>query len=234
MVVFNKKEGIFADVNARQAVLACLDMDEAMKAAFGNPEFYRVDPSCAYVEQTGMYSTAGGELYNQKNPEKAKELLEKTSYNGEKLIWLTTREYPYMYKLAVVAQQQMEAAGFNVELQVVDYATIVSTRNDPSAYDMFSGACVFQADPALMSHLESGWAGWWVNDEKDEALKALNQESDPVKRQQMWGDFQEKYVYGEAPFIKFGDYFLLSSRSTKLKGYVPAPFSSYWNCYLEE
>ncbi len=232
MMVLNKKEGIFSDVKARQALLACLDMEECMKAAFGNELFYRIDCSAMFQEQP-MYSEGGKELYNQHDVEKAKSLLAETDYNGEPVVWLTTKDYPYMYKIAVVASQQMEAAGFNVDVQVVDWATITQKRSDPAVYNIFSGATTFTPDPGVLPHLDGTWPGWWENAEKDAMIVALNAEADPVKRQQIWDEFQETWMWGDVPFIKMGDYFLLSTRSKDLKNFDEGPFTFFWNCYLE-
>ena len=232
MMVLNKKEGVFSDVKARQALLACLDMDEIMAAAFGNPLFYRVDPSAMFVEQP-MYSTGGIELYNQKDPEKAKALLAETSYAGEPVIWYTTKDYPYMYRIAVVATEQMKAVGFNVDLRVVDWASIVAHRTKPDEYNIFSGATTFTPDPGVLPHLDATWPGWWENEEKDAAIVALNSELDPEKRQAIWDEFEEKYIYGDVPFIKFGDFFLLSVQSTKMHGFKTSPFAFFWNCWVD-
>lgn len=232
MMVFNKQEGIFSEVKARQAVLACLDMDEMMQAAFGNPLFYRVDPSAMFVEQP-MYSTGGIELYNQKDVEKAKALLAETSYKGEPIIWYTTKDYPYMYRIALVAVEHMKAAGFNVDLRVVDWATIVQYRTQPSEYNIFSGATTFTPDPGVLPHLDASWPGWWVNEEKDKMIVKLNAETDVEKRQAIWDEFQATYIYGDVPFIKFGDFFLLSVKSPDMKGFQTSPFAFFWNCWVE-
>lgn len=233
MMVLNKKQGIFSDVKARQALLACLDMDEMMAAAFGNPLFYRVDPSAMFVEQP-MYSTSGIERYNQKNIELAKQMLSETAYQGEPVVWYTTKDYPYMYRIALVASEQMKKAGFHVELRVVDWATIVQRRTDPTEYDIFSGATTFTPDPGVLPHLDATWPGWWENADKDKAIVALNSETDPIKRQAIWDEFEEKYIWGDVPFIKIGDFFLLSSRSPKLMGFETSPFAFFWNCWMED
>ena len=54
-----------------------------------------------------------------------------------------------MYKTALVAKQQLEEVGFEVDLQVVDWATLVQRRNKPELFDVFSTGFTFDADPAL-------------------------------------------------------------------------------------
>jgi peptide/nickel transport system substrate-binding protein len=59
----NKKEGLFTNVKLRQAVLAAISIDPIAAAAFGVPEFYRIDPGIAAPE-TPWFTDEGKELFN--------------------------------------------------------------------------------------------------------------------------------------------------------------------------
>ena len=48
---------------------------------------------------------------------------------------LTSQEYKWMYDTAIVTKQQLEEIGMNVELIVVDYATLIQRRNNPTTWD---------------------------------------------------------------------------------------------------
>ena len=48
---------------------------------------------------------------------------------------MTTQEYKWMYDFALVSKQQLEDAGFVIDFQVVDWATLVKRRNNPKEYD---------------------------------------------------------------------------------------------------
>jgi peptide/nickel transport system substrate-binding protein len=50
-------------------------------------------------------------------------LLQEAGYKGEKVVLMTTKEYPQMYNTALVMQQQLKAAGINAELAVMDWPT---------------------------------------------------------------------------------------------------------------
>src|SRR5262245_43559777 len=70
--VLNHKQGVMTDKRIRQAMQAVLDMEPIMAAGFGDKAFYRLDPGLMHIETPQWHSKAGGELYNQKNPERAK------------------------------------------------------------------------------------------------------------------------------------------------------------------
>jgi len=64
----------------------------------------------------------------QKNRRKAKKLLQEAGYTGQPVRWITTREYQWMYKNAIVAKQQLEAVGFKIELQDSPHARSASQQ----------------------------------------------------------------------------------------------------------
>ena len=116
--VYFNHTGKFKNLKLRQAVQAALNMDEIMQVA--NDGDGRVDPGFYFKEQV-WYSTAGGKLYNQKNPAKAKQLLKEAGYNGEPVVFVTNTSYDYMYKAAQVIQEQLKKIGMNVTLGVYDW-----------------------------------------------------------------------------------------------------------------
>ena len=66
-----------------------------------------------------------GELDEERIRGSLRRLLKEAGYAGQPVRWITTREYEWMYKTALVAKQQLEQVGFVVDLQVLDWATLV-------------------------------------------------------------------------------------------------------------
>src|SRR5699024_5132344 len=96
-LVLNKKEGLLSDEMMRNAVNTALDIEEILLAAYSDDEFYRVDSGYVFKEQEDWYTDAGGEYYNQNDPEQAKRLLEEAGYNGEELTLMISRDYEDYY-----------------------------------------------------------------------------------------------------------------------------------------
>ena len=67
----------------------------------------RLDPGMYFQEQV-WHSNVGAELYNQKDLEKAKALMQEADYAGEEIIVVTNTDYEYMYKAAIVLEQQLK------------------------------------------------------------------------------------------------------------------------------
>ncbi|OLB48990.1 MAG: hypothetical protein AUH99_12440 [Candidatus Rokubacteria bacterium 13_2_20CM_2_70_11] len=229
--VLNHKQGLMADKRLRGAFQAALDMDPIMAAGFGHKDFYRTDGALMFPEQPLWYSRVGVDSYNQRNRAKARRLLKDAGYAGQAVRWITTQEYQWMYKNALVAKQQLEEAGFTIDLQVVDWATLVQRRNKPELYDVFSTGFTFYVDPALATSVQCNWPGWWCLEEKERVMEALAKETDPKKRKALWERVQALF-YEDVGRIKFGDYFSLDVVRGELKGFVSTPELHFWNAWL--
>ena len=233
VAVLNHKQGLFTDKRLRQAMQAALDMEPIMAAGFGHKDFYRIDPSLLFAEQAAWYSKAGAELYNQKNRAKAQKLLKEAAYPGTPVRWITTKEYEWMYKNALVAKQQLEATGFKIDLQVVDWATLVQRRNKPELFDVFSTGFTFNPEPAFTTVVECNWPGWWCLEDKDRWMESIRREADPKVRRAMWEKVQILF-YEDVGRVKFGDYFSLVVNGKGVKGLLAVNELPLWNVWLDK
>ena len=128
----------------------------------------RPRPASSPSSRSGTVGPAA-ELYNQKNPAKAKKLLKEAGYAGQPVRWITTKEYQWMYKNALVAKQQLEAVGFKVDLQVVDWATLVQRRNKPEVYDVVLDRHHVQSGARASARPSPATGpGWWCHEDKEQ------------------------------------------------------------------
>jgi peptide/nickel transport system substrate-binding protein len=231
--VMNTKQGVMDNVDTRTAVRLALSMEDMLAAAFGSQDFYSLD-AAMYPQGYIWHTTAGTEgKYNVADPEKAKALLKSAKYDGKPVRILTSRQYEFHYKMAQVAAEYLKQAGFAVDMQVVDWATLTQRRGDPALWDIYITHSPFLPEPALIGQLSESSPGWWSTPARKQAVDAFNTESDPQKRVQLWADVQ-KVMYAETPSIKIGDFNALSAQSPKLAGVVPAPWPYFWNVSINK
>jgi peptide/nickel transport system substrate-binding protein len=230
--VFNKKKGIFTNKTMRQAVQAALSMKPIMTNAVGRPEFYRLDPSI-YFQESVWWTDVSKELYDQGNAEKAKRLMREAGYKGETIRWICTKEYEWMYQSAVIAAQQLKEAGFNVDLQVMDWASVVQRRTNPDAYEMFTTGHGMPADPAQFISLTCGWPGWACFPELDDLMLKVASTAKFEDRFRLWKQVQT-FFYENAVNIKMGDFFTLRIHKNYVKGYTNMDLAFLWNTWFEK
>ncbi|PCK79727.1 MULTISPECIES: ABC transporter substrate-binding protein [Rhizobium] len=231
--VFNTKEGVAGNVEVRKAIRQALSMEDMLAAAFGSTDFYALDG--AIYPKTFSWSTdAGAEgAYNVADPEGAAAAAKKAGYNGEPIRILTSRQYEFHYKMAQVAAEYLKLAGFTVDMQVVDWATLTQRRTDPKLWDIYITHSPFLPEPALIGSLSTSSPGWWDTPARKAAVDAFTSEVDPKKRVALWADVQ-KAVYADAPFMKIGDFNAVSAKSVKLEGVDPAPWPYFWNASIKK
>jgi peptide/nickel transport system substrate-binding protein len=231
VAVLNHRQGLMASRLVRRAFQAALSMEAIMLAAAGSPEFYRLDGALFPREQARWHSSAGTGLYDQGDAERARQLLREAGYRGEPLRWLTSREYEWMYRTAVVAKQQLEQAGFVVDLQVMDSATLLHYRTKPERFDVVSSAVGFAADPALSSAIQCAWAGWWCQEAKEQVLRRLTREGHPARRRELLEQIQQLF-YEDVGRVKLGDIHWSDATRKTVRGFVASPDLFLWNTWL--
>ena len=71
--------------------------------------------------------------YSQNNAAKARALAKEAGYKGETIRYMVTTSYADHYSASVVLAKQLKDAGFNIDLQIYDWATLVSRRAQSGA-----------------------------------------------------------------------------------------------------
>jgi len=232
VAVFNKKKGLGTDQKLRQACLAATNPQEVMAGTIDNDKFYACFASLAGKEWGDWYTETASDLYAQNNIDKAKQLIAASTYKGEKLRWITTKDYDYMYRSALVASKEWEKAGINVELIVSDWPTVVTNRSKEDVYDIFSTGIGFEGDPLGTGAYTPSWPGWTTSPEITKAETALVTETDPAKRKQLWNDLQQGF-YDEVPYIQFGEMYTLRANRKNVHNFTGRQDLMLWNVWLE-
>ncbi|PIC73661.1 ABC transporter substrate-binding protein [Sporosarcina sp. P17b] len=219
-IVFNKKAGFFSIKEARQAVNVAIDEEAILTAAFSKPEFYELESGLMIKEQSDWYSDIGDNMYNQKDANKAKELLDKAGYNGEEIVILATRDYEDHYNAAVVVQQELEKIGMKVRLDIYDWPTVQQRRTEENSYDLFITGFPTEPVPNKYVFLDSDteWAGWTNSEEIDELLHKIATASDQKEAKKYYEDLMAEY-YDYVPIIKFGNKTTVTAYDESLEGY---------------
>jgi peptide/nickel transport system substrate-binding protein len=232
-LVLNTKQGPLANVALRQAVQASLNNKDMLGAGFGDPKFYSPDPN-HYAKNTPFYSMAGTDNYGKGDAKRAAGLVAAAKYDGAPIKILTSQQYDFHYRMALVMAENLKAAGLKVDMQVVDWSTLIQRRNDPALWDIYITHSAVLPEPTLTPpQLGDGAPGWWSSPAKDAALAAFNAEADPKKRAALWGNVQA-VVFNEVPYIRVGNFNSVTARSAKLDGYVAMPWPFFWNTGLQK
>jgi peptide/nickel transport system substrate-binding protein len=224
------KPSLFSSLKMRQAIQALLDMGEIMKAAGAGPG--RLDPGLMFKEQV-FWSDAGKELYNQANPEKAKQLLKEAGYDGREIRIMTNQDYPVMYKTAVSIQEQLKRIGVPSKVIVIDWPATIQRWTKGGYWDLGFSFISTRFDPSNHNILWSSSQFGYKNAEVDKLVEAGMREGNFQKRYDIYKKLQQ-ITYEDVIFLKEFDDNMYQIHSARLKGYTPWYIMRLWNTWLEE
>lgn len=230
--IFNFKQGPCADLNLRNAIMACLDMEELMMAAQGDPSLYYLNPSIMPKSSRWWTDESLGK-YNKPDLEKAGEYLKASGYDGKPLVFITTKDNDYFYKTALVIQQMVKPIGINIDLQVYDNPTLQQYRTQPDKFDIFSVGLSAKVDPTLVAFMEEGWPGFYSSERKSRQMEIMTNETDFDTRYKAWVEMT-KVLYEELPVITFGERTNAVVSRAKVHGLFDTTQKYYWNTWVDE
>jgi peptide/nickel transport system substrate-binding protein len=223
----NSKEGILKDnYKLRRAIQTALDKSAALRVAFGPKDLWNAEGSIV-PKGTPWYSTAGTGGYSPHDAKKAKELAKEAGYTGTPIRLLVSTNYQAHYDEAAVFTRQLADAGINVQMNVVDWATLLKMRGQPEQWDIFVTHHSFFPDPILFTFLNASYPGWWDTAEIKALRTELVNSSDQAARKATWDKIQA-LIYEQVPIMKVGDAYTYDIASPKLKDLNPNG-PAFWN-----
>jgi len=227
--VVNSQQGPTKDPLIRQAINAVVNVDEITTAMgrVAQRNHSMVYPSSPYYQGDAMKI-----YYDQKNPAKAKDLLRRAKYNGEKIVLQTNSNYPHYRDAILVLSEQMKEAGMNVAVDVVDWTTNASNMQRGTGNWNVSTTS-FCSNPLLGPQQWRVMFYTFPQVKGDEVLDAAYDKFytslDLPKRKEAWADI-EKRVLDQAYMIKIADMGNLRAYSKKTVDNFPTYYLvHFWN-----
>lgn len=235
----NFKHPPFDNVKIRQAAQMALSQADVLGTLIGNPDYYK---TCGAIfgcgtplgDETGAETlTSGGDV------EGAKKLLQEAGYDGTPVVLMQPTDVVTLSSQPVVAAQALRNAGFNVDMQAMDWQTLVTRRASqakPSegGWNMFfTNWMVPEINSPLISPMLNGrgddaWFGW-PKDDQIEALRAEFVAADSAEKQKVVAVRIQKHTLENVLYVPLGQYLSPQARSNKLTDMIPSPVPVFWN-----
>ncbi len=215
------------------------DQADFLTALAGDQKNWTLCPSfftCGGPMANEAGSTA---LTGKRDLDKAKKLVAEAGYKGEKIVVLDAVDQPVSHSQALVVTDLMKKLGLNVELQAMDWGTLVTRRAskeplDKGGWNVFAtgwvGADLLDPaiNPALRTNGKKGHFGW-PNDDKIEALRTQWLKATTLdERKKLAAAIQER-AFEVVPYIPTGQWKPVTAYRKNLKGVIEAPAFLMWN-----
>jgi peptide/nickel transport system substrate-binding protein len=234
---FNHLHPPFDNPKIRQAALAAMSQEPYLRTQVGVKEYYR---SCAsmYACNTPYGSAAGSDVQAKSNLKKAQELLKASGYDGTPVVIMKPTDLASITKLPDVAAQQLRQAGFKVDLQSMDWNTLVSRRAKREApnqggWNIFLTAWVAPDiwnplnNAALNAACDKAWFGWACDEQIEKMRDEFARETDAAKKKALAERIQAR-AFEIGTHAPLGEYINPPAVRKNVKGVVTGPGNFYW------
>jgi len=228
----------FNNPKIRQAVLHAVSQEDYLEAQIGNAEYFKVCKAM-FICGTPLATDAGAPP-SKPDLALAKKLLEEGGYDGTPVVVMQPTDISILAPLAPVTVQAMRAIGMKVDMQSMDWQTLVGRRakQDPPAqggWNMFHTTWVAADMLTPVQNLgvnargkTGGWFGWPDDPEVEKLRDQFVRSTDPAKQKEIAEAIQVK-AYEDVMWIPTGMYFQPMAYRTNLAGVLKAPAPLFWN-----
>jgi peptide/nickel transport system substrate-binding protein len=235
---FNSLLKPFDNPKIRHAVMVAFGQEDFLKATIGDSKYYKLCKP-VFICGTPLASEDGMKDVLNQNAAKARELLKEAGYDGTPVVLMQSTDLPVLTNLAPVAKAQMEAMGLKVEMQSMDWQTLVGrrTKKDPADKGGWNAFLTSWVAADILNPVMAGFFNascdkamfGWPCDEKIEKMRdGFAKESDPAKQKQIALDLQ-KYWVDNPTHINLGQWYQPQAMRTSLEGSMVAPVTVFWN-----
>ena len=236
---FNTQTKPFDNPKVREAVLYALDQNEILAANVGNPDYFR---ACKSVFPCGspLESTKGWDDKVSGNVAKGKELLAASGYDGTPAVFLHQTDVVGHSNLANVAKAQLEKIGLKIDLQPMDWQTLVARRAKKDPLDKGGWSAFFTSwgatdvlNPASTAFLnascDKATFGWPCDATLEKLRDAYAAESDPARQKAIAEEVQLRVDKDYPPHAPIGQFTVPTAVRSNVNGLLPATGLTMWN-----
>ena len=236
---FNELYPPFDNPAIRRALLPALNQADYMQAIAGdNKDSWRADVGF-FAPGTPMASPVGMDaITGPRDLERARREITAAGNDGAPVVLLSPSDYPRVSALANVAADMLSQCGLNVQLQQMDWGSVIQRRASKAAphnggwsafFTTFTG--IDMANPAINQALRgNGTAGWfgWPTAPKLESLRdAWFAAPDLASQQRIAADIQAQ-AFIDVPFLPLGEFLQPTVQRRDLKGTLNG-MPLFWN-----
>lgn len=226
----------FDNEKIRQAALLAVNQQDYLDAQIGDPD-YMVPCLAMFVCNTPNATDAGAP---KTDLARAKQLLKEGGYDGKPVVVMQPTDLAIAAPLGPVTAQALRKIGMNVDLQSMDWQTLVGRRakQDPVDQGGWNIFHTFWVNADMLNPVSNvginakgrkgGFFGWAEDAEIETMRNAYALESDPVKQAAIAKAVQER-AYAVGMYYPTGQFISPLAVSPKLKGILEAPAPVFWN-----
>lgn len=232
----------FDNPKVREALWYALNQKDFLDAAIGNPDYYK-ECKALFVCGSPLASDVGMEGRLTSNFNKSKELLKEAGYDGTPVLLMHSTDLAVLTNLAPVAKSLMEKGGFKVDMQSMDWQTLVARRakkDAPAAggWNAFitSWVAADVTNPVSAAYVnmacDKASFGWPCDETMEKLRDDFARATDPAKQKELANAVQKRLVE-TTPMVHIGQWYQPGAHRKNIEGWVSAPAPVFWNIEIK-
>ena len=228
----------FDNPKIRRAALLAINQKDVLDALVGNPKYYEVC-GAMFVCNTPLATEVGaGDLARGGNVEAAKKALAESGYDGTPIVVLAATDVLMLRAQPIVVTQALRQAGFKVDLQSMDWQTVITRRANqkPVSEGGWNMFFTFSVAPDAMNPIASSMMGakgrtsWfgWPEDARLEELRNKFVRAASLDERKTIAEEIQKEAYDQVIYIPLGQFLTPSAWGKSLTGMLEGPATPVW------
>jgi peptide/nickel transport system substrate-binding protein len=235
---FNSTAKPFDNPKIRHAVFVAFAQEDFLKATIGDPQWFK-PCKAPFVCGTPLATDAGMADVLNANAAKAKQILQEAGYDGTPIVLMQSTDLQVLTNLAPVAKQLMERAGFKVDMQSMDWQTLVARRakKDPPDKGGWHAFLTSWVAADILNPVMAGFFnaacdkamfGWPCDPTIEKFRDQFAKETDAAKQKEIVENLQ-KYWVDHPTHIHLGQWYQPNAIRKNVEGNLIAPVPVFWN-----
>jgi peptide/nickel transport system substrate-binding protein len=225
----------------RRVLLGAVDQAEAMIAVAGIDHALWHDDIGLFGTGTQFANSAGVEVLRApRDYPGVKQALVRAGYKGEQIVVIAPTDAPPIRALTLAGTEQLRRAGMNVDLQEMDFGTIVRRRASQAPPDKGGWNVFFTlidrsipntdpyGNPAIRADGLSATLGGWPTSARIEALRAAWLDAGNIDEQRRICTELQMQLWQDVPYIPMGEYWQATAYRKDLLDVVPGCFAVFY------
>lgn len=236
---FNWTHPPFNNEKVRRAAIIAFNQEDFLKAVIGDADYYKTCKAM-FICGTPLESTKGMDGLLDSKFDQAKALLKEAGYDGTPVVLMQSTDLIALTNLAPVAADLMRKAGFTVDMQSMDWQTLVARRTKKDlpkegGWNAFLTSWVAAdiLNPVMAGFMNSGcdkaMFGWPCDEQMEKLRDQFSRETDAAKQKALAEAVQERAMQ-IGTHIHLGQWYQPAAvRKGVLDGILKSPAPVFWN-----
>jgi len=235
---FNATAKPFDNPKIRQAVVLALNQEDFLQAVVGDKQYYKTCKAL-FVCGSPLASDKGMEGLLESNFAKSQALLKEAGYDGTPIVLLHSTDLQVLTNLGPVAKSLLEKGGFKVDMQSMDWQSVVARRakKDPPTQGGWHAMLTSWVSADILNPVSTAFLnascdkapfGWPCDADMEKLRDDFARETDPAKQKALAEAVQVRWTQYPT-HVHLGQWYQPGAARKNIDGIVVAPASVFWN-----